>query len=80
MLTEKDKDRISKLNAKNSWGLNKSQLLSLINKHQSAREKNDILAMARIEYRLTDINFHSYCSLLENGCYNEAKQKIKEEF
>lgn len=28
--------------------------------------------MSMIEYRLTDINFHSECGLLANGKYDEA--------
>ena len=77
MLKDKDMERIDNLNAKNHYGLSNGMLKTLINKHKAARSNNDEYAMKLVEYRLTDINFHSECGLLMKGNYKEALQMLK---
>lgn len=80
MLTSEEKDKIKELNSKNSYGLSKNQLVSLIRKHKKARAEEDTKTMESIEYRLTDINFHSECGLIMRGDYKEANKVAKEMF
>lgn len=72
-LSSADKQRILALNAKNGYGLSRHQVLCLIAFHKRARAAGNIRQMSRIEYRLTDINFHQECSLLHQGKYEEAR-------
>lgn len=70
-LKEKDTDRMKSLNAKNNYGLNYDQFSELVEEHRQARKANNEYKMALIEYRLTDINFHSQCAMLEKGKYDQ---------
>lgn len=78
LLTEEQKDRQRRLNAKNGWGLTYSMKWNLYNKHRAARKAGDEVRMAEIEYRLTDANFHSLSGKLCSGDYQAARQEIKE--
>lgn len=77
MLSEKEMNRIKNLNSRNHYGLSCSMLKTLITKHKKARSESDLQTMEAIEYRLTDINFHSECSLLCRGNYEEAYNRLK---
>lgn len=68
----------NKLNVKNHYGISKSLLISLIRKHKKARDEFDIKTLAKIEYRLTDINFHSERDMLHNGNYEEVMQLVSQ--
>lgn len=72
-LTCAEYKRISDLNARNDWGLSHAQLSRLITKHERARILNDLRAMALLEDRLTDCNFHTECGLLIDGNYRAAR-------
>ena len=72
MLTEKEMERIDKLNKKNEYGLSKAQHTRLVNKYKAAIENGDDHTIELIEYRLTDINFHATVRLLEQGKFEEA--------
>lgn len=76
-MTVRDAEMIDRLNAKNGWGLTRSSLEHMILKHKKARENGDFRTMSRIEYRLTDVNFHSECRLLRAGKYTEAMKTLK---
>ncbi len=76
MLNTETRDRMRDLNSKNGYGITKQQLSTLISQHKTARKKNDNTTMEKIEYRLTDINFHSECSNLSRGLYNEARKTL----
>jgi hypothetical protein len=83
MLSCKEMDRIELLNSKNGYVITDKEFKSLVTKHKKAREKNDTHTMEKIEYRLTDINFHSECRLLKQGKYERAytwldRENIKE--
>lgn len=76
-LSDADRDRIGRLNARNGYGLNASQLRRLCSEHKAARKAGDVHTMEKIEYRLTDINFHHECSLLAYGHYDQAMDELK---
>jgi len=76
LLTLEDRDKISKINIKNNYGISQSVLRNLIKNHKAARSKNDLHEMELIEYRLTDINFHSECGLISKGLYKEAFEMV----
>lgn len=78
-LKEEDKDKAKQLNKKNEYCLAYTELLKLCKKHENAFAQHDFYACALIEYRLTDINFHSECGMLYAGEYNKLKQEIKKE-
>lgn len=66
--------RARNLNRKNGWGLTADQMKRII----SAYEKGNDYKRALIEYRLTDVNFHTEVELLKNGKFNELKEQVKE--
>ena len=68
-LTYADVTDANRLNRNNDWGFSIKQLKRLGTMHRKAREAGDVRAMEKIEYRLTDCNFHSECSMLEQGDY-----------
>lgn len=71
-MTVRDAERMDNLNRKNHYGLSREELNKLIKQHKKARSQNDKRKMSMIEYRLTDINFHSECGLIAKGKYDEA--------
>lgn len=71
-MTKGDAERISNLNSKNYYGINYNTLRRLIKQHRKARLENDKRTMSKVEYRLTDVNFHTECGLLKSGKYDEA--------
>lgn len=68
MLPTKEKDRLHKLNASHGYGMSYNVFSRLVREH----EAGDAHEREKIEYRLTDINFHYECGLLKNGRYEEA--------
>ena len=76
-LTEKDKQTIHRINAKNRYSIYKKQLAAYGWIHRQARTKNDTRKMEYVEYLLTDINFHSECSMLSHGDYDEFFKSLK---
>jgi hypothetical protein len=76
-LSEDEKDRERQQNELNHYGLSDSQLLDLTRKHKTARKAENYRTMARIEYRLTDINFHWECGKMYCGSYDEILEKLK---
>lgn len=78
ILSDSERDAQNRLNIKNHYGISKSMLISLIKKHKKARDEFDIKTLAKIEYRLTDINFHSECAMLHNGNYTDAMQLVSQ--
>ena len=77
MLTEKDKQAIDRRNSKNGYGISKKQLSAYGGIHRKARAENDLRKMEYVEYLLTDINFHSECSMLSRGNYDEFFESLK---
>ena len=77
-ITDAERYRIGRLNARNGYGLNTSQLRRLGYEHKKARSAGDIHTMELIEYRLTDINFHHECALLHYGEYAKFNAELKE--
>ena len=77
LLTEKDKQAIYRRNRKNGYGISKKQLAAYGGIHRKARAENDIRKMEYVEYLLTDINFHSECSMLIRGNYDEFFASLK---
>ena len=76
-ITDVERYRIGRLNARNGYGLNASRLRRLGYEHKKARKAGDTHAMELIEYRLTDINFHHECSLLYYGEYAKFNAELK---
>jgi hypothetical protein len=77
LLTEKDKQAIYRRNRKNGYGISKKQLAAYGGIHRKARAENDARKMEYVEYLLTDINFHSECSMLSRGDYDEFFKSLK---
>ncbi|GEM_PF-478860 len=78
-LKEKDLRVMKNLNIKNGYFILYSELLQLVDKHKMYREKKNDYQCALIEYRLTDINFHTEVGMLSEGEYDELIDRIKEE-
>ena len=76
-MTYGDAEKMSRLNARNQWGITYDELRELGKKHANARKKDDIRAMEKIEYRLTDINFHKESSLLRRGEYDAYMREVE---
>ena len=76
-LTDKDKQAIYRRNSKNGYGISKKQLAAYGGIHRKARAENDLRKMEYVEYLLTDINFHSKCSMLSSGNYDEFFKSLK---
>ena len=77
MLTEQEKVRIQAIIRKRQYGITLSQMKQFFKKHQHAREIGDKTTMEKIEYYLTDINFHYECGLLISGQYDKLSEVIK---
>ena len=80
VLTDHQKEHQRNLNKKNGWGVSKRILLSLYNKHLKAYGTGDEVSMAEVEYRLTDVNYHSLTGHLGAGRYDEALKEIESIF
>lgn len=77
-LNEKDIKLVKKLNTINNYCLTDDQLSVLIADHHRARIAGDAYEMCLIEYRLTDINFHSECAMLAKGEYDELGGNVSQ--
>ncbi len=77
ILSESDKNKMRKLNAQNQYCLTANVLKTLRNRHEKAQSEGDTYTMALIEYRLTDINFHTECSHMARCEYAEIDEIIK---
>lgn len=71
-LTDKDRNRIGKVNAKNGYGMSKQQLEYVLKQHYKAMIEEDYHKMICQEYRLTDINYHAECGLMACGLHSKA--------
>lgn len=94
VLTEKDMEICSRENQKNSWGFNERMLRYQLDKHRKAwvnlkgldegRHDKQIFKyerdIAMVEERLEDANFHTFCNLLSQHDYEDAKQWIRNEY
>ena len=69
-LKEEDVNKMRNLNRKNHYCLSCKELESLAKKHQNHRKIGDEYTCLLIEYRLTDINFHTEASLLQRCRYS----------
>ena len=76
-MTEEDAKRIEKLNARNGWGITCDELRAAGKKHFSARTSGDLRTMEKIEYRLTDLNFHREVKRLIAGDYESYFAEIE---
>jgi len=72
-LADVDKYKCKEANARNGYGLSNNQLKKLIKEHKDGDEYKKAL----IEYRLTDINFHSDVTLMMLGKYDEIEKYYK---
>ncbi|MFR0676977.1 hypothetical protein [Dysgonomonas mossii] len=79
ILKEKDLRSMKNLNRENGYFILYSELIQLVNEHKMYREKKNGYKYALIEYRLTDINFHTEVDMLCEGKYDELIERIKEE-
>ena len=78
-LKENDIDAMKKLNSTNGYFILYVELLQLIDTHKMYRKEKNDYQCALIEYRLTDINFHTEVGMLCNGEYDALTERIKEE-
>lgn len=70
--------RAKNLNAKNEYGLDYIQVMRLINEHKKSKAAGNAYKCSLIEYRLTDINYHTEVAMLCAGAYDELKQNAKD--
>ena len=80
ILTDAEFNSIYAKNAANGYGISREELLKLGKQHEKARSNFDIKTMAKIECRLTDINFHSECGMLSRGEYARFDKRVNEEW
>ena len=89
-MTWEDAEEMEKLNNENGWGFSDSDLLRLIADHMDAYLDNlqatdnveimkSIATMEKIEWRLTDANFHTFCKMLNEHKYKEATLHVANE-
>ena len=78
-MTNGDVKRADELNKKNHYSISYKEIIRLAKRHCTARKKGDVRTMSKIEYRLTDINFHSECSMMASGDYEELIKKCEGE-
>ncbi|MDR1505296.1 MAG: hypothetical protein LBT43_22850 [Prevotella sp.] len=78
-LKEKDMDAMKKLNSQNGYFILYVELLQLIDIHRMYRNEKNDYGCALIEYRLTDINFHTEVGMLCQGEYDKLIERIKKE-
>lgn len=75
ILTDKEvQDWVLKPNAKSEWGFSTKTLLALMKSYKKANPRR---RMGYLE-RLTDANFHTECSALEDENYAEFERLAKE--
>ena len=79
ILKDKDLRAMKNLNRENGYFILYTELLKLVDKHKIYRKKKNDYRCALIEYRLTDINFHTEVGMLCEGEYDEFIERIKEE-
>lgn len=79
LITPEISKHLSKLNGKNGYGFTRQMILTLITKHERARKNNDVLTMQKIEYRLTDGNFHHEVGFLSEGKYEQLRKEWEHE-
>lgn len=69
-LLESDMNKMRNINQKNKWAISYYELLKLTERHRTGNDYDRAL----IEYRLTDINFHTEVGLLVQSKYEELKK------
>lgn len=79
-MTYRDAQAMDSLNRKNGYGLSYDQIVRLISAHEYARKHGDVRRLEMIEYRLTDINYHTECAMMHEGKYKELRDKIESEW
>lgn len=67
---------VKRPNRENNWCFSKQDLQETLEAYKRAKPRKRY----GYEQRLTDANFHSFCGLLIEGKFNEAKQWIEKEF
>ena len=76
-LFDEENEYEKEMNSKNKYGLSDNQIITLTRRHKRARKDEDYRTMAKIEYRLTDINFHWECGKMYVDKYVEIFDKLK---
>lgn len=77
MLTGQETARIRAKIRKEQYCITLDQMKRYFKQHQHAREIDDKITMEKIEYHLTDINFHYECGLLISGQYDKLPEVIR---
>ena len=86
-MTWEDAEEVEKLNQLNGWGVSASDALRFVADHMDAYLDSEeetkpeniercVRVMERIEWRLTDANFHSFCKALKEHDYHKAIKMI----
>ena len=78
-MTWKDARTIRARNAKNGYGITYAEMKRLAKAHEKARKSGDVRTMEKIEYRLTDINFHHECARMHHAEYIELAKEFEED-
>ena len=76
-ISEKDKNRIRRLNEKKRNCVSASDMTELPVKHRRLRDKLDAYGCALIEYRLRDIKFSQEALMLATGRYDMIRERVK---
>ena len=77
-LTTEDVRNIYNLNQRNHYGISYIALIRLTKQHERARNVLDERTKSKIEFRLTDLNFHHECAMLCDGEYQQLLDELRQ--
>ena len=91
VMTEADAEEMQNLDEKCGWGFSAMDCMRFLADHMDANairkfsvEPNEVMEAIRteekIEFRLEDCNFHTFCGMLHDGKYDDAYKWIREDF
>ena len=77
---ERISNEVHKIEIENGWSFNYESLFEYGKEYERAIKENDWETIYKIDYHLTDSNFHTECSLLSEYKFNEYRKLNAEEF
>jgi magnesium chelatase family protein len=77
---ERISDEVKKIEQKNGWSFSYEALKEYGEEYERAVKESDWETLYKIDYHLTDSNFHTECSLLSEYKFDEFRKSIAKEF
>ena len=77
---ERISDDVKKIEQENGWSFSYETLKEYGEEYERAVKESDWETLYKIDYHLTDSNFHTECSLLSEYKFDEFKNSIAKEF